>query len=113
MDVLGRIIGFIVVTFLVAFLYGFLCATVDCMRSSCEPVSSGRRAAENIYNLFGTVSEEARKNDAASDAHPADSTMRKIASPYAVTADVTAILTGKIEAGISAMLHPARGGDAK
>ncbi len=103
---LGRIIGIIVTTFIIAMLYGFFVTTMDFLGTGYDPVASGHRAAHNVYGLFGVVSEEIENNST----HPTsklETVMRKIAAPYAVTADLTAILTGKLEIGIASFFHAA------
>lgn len=110
MEIGGRILSFIVTTFLVALVYGSFCATEDFFNASGDPVGSGRRAAGNIYNLFGVVTEEASRADA--NAAPPDAgksggslIARKIAAPYAATADVAAIISGKAEHSLSSFFH--------
>jgi hypothetical protein len=104
--VAGRILGVIFTTFLIAALYGLFCTTADFMSTKYDPVASGRRAAGGVYGLFGVVSEEIEHNDP--NASPKTvSVAKRIASPYAVTADVTALLGGKLELAASSFFHGA------
>lgn len=97
----GRIGGVVFFTFMVAMAYGLFLTTRDFMftNPSFDPVASGHHAAANVYQLFGTVSGEIQRND-EHESPKATSIMHKIAIPYAVTADLTAILGGELEAGI-------------
>jgi hypothetical protein len=105
-NLLGRILGVIFTTFLVAALYGLFCTTVDFMNPKYDPVASGRRAAHSVYGLFGVVSEEIEHNDP--QASPRTVTIaERIATPYAVTADLAGLLGGKLELGLSSLFHGA------
>ena len=102
----SRIVGFIVMTFVIAAIYGLFLTTEDFMGPNYNPETSGHKAAENVYGLFGTVSEEIKKDDVNEPAR-AVSIAHKIAMPYAVTADLSALLGGKVEAGLSSFFHAA------
>lgn len=103
-NVAGRILGLIFTTFLLAALYGLFCTTADFMNPNYDPVASGRRAASAVYGLFGEVSTEIERND--SNASPKTiSIAHRIAEPYAVTADLAALLGGKLELGLSSLFH--------
>jgi len=102
----ARIIGFILSTFFIAILYGLCLTTLDFFGPHYDPVSSGHRAANTIYGLFGTAAEEIQRNEAEPNAH-STSVAYKIARPYAITADLSAIFGGKIEVGINSLLHTA------
>ncbi len=103
-NVAGRVLGIIFTTFLLAALYGLFCTTVDFMNANYDPVASGRRAAHSVYGLFGVVSEEIEHNDV--NASPKTvSVAERIAAPYAVTADISALLGGKLEIGASKVFH--------
>jgi hypothetical protein len=102
-----RIISFIITTFLIAALYGLFVTTMDFMRPNYDPVASGHRAAGNIYGLFGTVNDEVKRNDPNAPARNTTITY-KLAMPYAVTADLSAIFGGKIEVGVSSFFHAAQ-----
>jgi hypothetical protein len=102
-----RILGIIVMTFMVAVIYGLFLTTMDFMGSpTYNPVNSGHEAANNIYGLFGTMTTEVRRNEGDAEAHN-PTIAHKIAMPYAVTADLSAILGGKIEVGLSSLFHAA------
>lgn len=104
--VVGRVLGIIFTTFLFAALYGLFCTTADFMSDNYDPVVSGRRAASAVYGLFGEVSTEIERNDA--NASPKTvSIAHRIAQPYAVTADLAALLGGKLEIGASHLFHGA------
>ena len=103
---LGRIIGVIITTFMIAIVYGFYCGTMDFLTSRPDPVQSGHHAAGGVYGLFGVVSDEIKNNDARATSH-VSTVGRKIAMPYAVTADLSAILTGKLELAITSVFHVA------
>jgi hypothetical protein len=101
MGLLRSIISLIITTFMIAAIYGLFCTTVDLFsKSNYDPVMSGRRAAGSIYGLFGVVTEEVNRNDANEPPHFKESIAQKIAAPYAVTADVVALLGGKLERGV-------------
>ena len=110
--VLSRILGVIVTTFVIALFYGLLLTTEDLFRPHYNPVSSGHRAAENVYGLFGTVSEEIKRND-ASEPVRLTSIAHRIAMPYAITADLSAIFGGRIEAGVLDLFNRALGHKAR
>jgi len=97
MSILRSILGLIILSFCVAVIYGVGCATVDFLNDRKDPVQSGRHAAATIYGLFGVVTEEAKRNDAEAPQTPTSSAVQKIATPYAVTADISALLCGKLE----------------
>jgi len=103
-----RIVGLIVTTFMVAIIYGLFVATMDFMshRPDYSPVASGHRAADTIYGLFGTMNTEIKNNEGEAPSR-GSGVAYKIAMPYAVTADLSAILGGKIESGIAAFIHRA------
>lgn len=98
---IGSVIGFIVTTFLLAIIYGLYVTTVDFMGpSSYDPVASGRKAGAGVYSLFGVTAEEIEHQ--APQASPKTSSVaHRIAVPYAVTADLSALLGGKLEIGIA------------
>ncbi len=102
-----RIISFIIMTFVVAICYGFFLTTENFMRPNFDPVTSGHQAADNVYNLFGLINNEVKRNDSAAPAlQPHHATIAyKIARPYAVTADLSAILGGKLEVRLSLFAH--------
>ena len=104
MDGGARIIGLIVMTFMVAIFYGLFLTTMDFMAPNYNPITSGHRAADNIYGLFGTVATEIKNNDGSASDH-GTSVTHKIAMPYAVTADLSAILGGKLEVKVSSLFH--------
>ena len=96
--ILGRIVGTIIGTFVVAMLFGFVLTTIDFSEPDYSPETSGHRAANKVYGLFGTVSDEIKRNDRDEPAR-AQTILQKIAMPYALTADLSAILAGKLEVG--------------
>jgi len=105
-DVLARIIGLIITTFVIAIIYGLCLTTMDYFtKPNYTPVASGHHAADTIFGLFGTVSDEIKRNE---DDHPhATSVAYKIARPYAITADLAAVLGGKLEVNIGSLFHRA------
>ena len=104
---LARIIGVIVTTFLLAALYGFFVTTMDFLDSRAyDPVASGHYAAGKVYGLFGVVSEEI-DNNAPHNNGRLPSVARKIAAPYAIVADLTAIFAGKFEIFVLSFFHTA------
>lgn len=102
-----RVLGVIISTFVVAIVYGLFLTTMDFYHPNYSPVASGHRAAANIYGLFGTVSDEVKHNDAGEPAQ-VTSIARKIAMPYAIVADLSAIFGGKLEMGFASLVHNAR-----
>jgi len=74
------------------------------MGAGNSPEASGHRAADKVYGLFGTVSEEIKRNE-HDEPTRAETILQKIAMPYALTADLSAIFTGKIEAGAASLVH--------
>ena len=105
-NIAGRFLGVIFATFLLAVLYGLFCTTADFMDANYNPVASGRRAAHNVYGLFGVVSEEIEHNDVNASPRIV-SLAERIAGPYAAAADIAALLGGKLEIGASRLLHGA------
>jgi hypothetical protein len=103
---LGRIIGVIIATFMIAAFYGLFCTAMDFMGSNYQPVHSGHRAAAGVYGLFGVVSEEIQNNEPHETSN-LTSIARKIAAPYAVTADLSAILGGKLILACDSFFHAA------
>lgn len=103
-NIVGRLLGLVFTTFLIAALYGLFIATADFMNAGFDPVKSAHRADAGVYHLFGDVSEEIERNDV--NATPKTvSTAHRIAKPYAVTADVSALLGGKLELLASSAFH--------
>ena len=108
-DLIYRVIGVIFTTFFIAFLYGFVLTTMDFIEPNYNPVVTGHRAADNIYGLFGTVNHEVKQTAEKPETTHSVTVAHKIARPFAVTADLSAILGGKMEMGISSMIHTAEG----
>ncbi len=106
-----RIIGLIVTTFIIAMIYGIFVATVDFTgldaKIAYDPVISGHRAAKNVYALFGTANNEIKQNEGEAPQR-GNGIAHKVAMPYAVTADLSAIVGGKVEVGMSTLFHHAR-----
>jgi len=100
--VLNSIIGFIFTTFALATLYGIFCGTMNVIDGVNDPVAAGRHAASGVYSLFGDVSEEMQRNDIGNNT---ESVAHRIARPYAATADIMALLTGKLEVGAADLIH--------
>ncbi len=98
----SRILGIILMTFVIAALYGFAGTTMDFLKTGYDPVASGQRVSNNIYGLFGVVGQEVKRDEVKADESPRwnDGIAKKIASPYAVTADVAAVICGKLEVGL-------------
>lgn len=103
-SIVGRILGIIFTTFLIAALYGLFITTVDFMNAGFDPVKSAHRAASGVYSLFGDVSEEIERNDANASAKTV-SVAHRISTPYAITADISALLGGKLELLASSLFH--------
>jgi len=77
------------------------------MQPNFDPVASGHQAAADVYGLFGTVNNEVKQNDGTAPAlqsHHSTITY-KLARPYAITADLSALLGGKLEVSISSFVH--------
>ena len=102
--IISRLLGLVLATFLIAVIYGLFLTTVDFMKPGYNPVTSGHRAAQGVYGVFGTVDNEIRNNDEGESKHTT-SVLRKIAKPYAIAADLSAILGGKIELVVSSLFH--------
>jgi hypothetical protein len=96
-------------TFVVAICYGLFFTTMNFMGPNYDPVASGHQAAANVYGLFGLVSNEVKQNEGESaDAQPHHHSIAyKIARPYAITVDLSAILGGKAEISLSSFVHSA------
>lgn len=105
MSVVGRIVSFIIMTFFIAALYGVGCAAMDYLGDQPDSVVTGRYAAAHVYGLFGSVSEEASINNADKKQPSSPSLARKIAAPYAVTADISGLLSSKLINGMSSVFH--------
>ncbi len=108
-DLIYRVASVIFATFLIAFLYGFVLTTMDFIEPNYNPVATGHRAADNIYSLFGTVNHEVKQTADKPETVHSVTVAHKIARPYAVTADLSAILGGKMEIGLSSMIRTAQG----
>lgn len=103
-SILGRIVGTIIATFVIAMLFGFVLTTADFTKPDYKPETSGHRAADKVYGLFGTVSSEIKRND-HSEPTWAETIFQKIAMPYALTSDLSAIFAGKLELGAASIFH--------
>ena len=95
-------------TFFVAIIYGLGCATVDQLKNEKDPVATGHTAATHVYALFGVVVEEATANNADQSHATPPSIVRRIAAPYAVTADVSGLLGSKLINGMMSFFHTVR-----
>jgi len=100
-----RIIGIIVMTFMIAIFYGLFLTTENFLQPDFNPVATGHQAANNIYGLFGTISNEIKQNEPRGGHDMA--VAHKLAMPYAVTADLSAILGGKLEVSLASLFHQA------
>lgn len=107
-DLFGRLVsrvaGIIMTTFLIASLYGLALTTSDFVRSGYNPETSGHRAADHVYGIFNTVSNEIQRGETEKPVEVV-AALHKVAVPYAVTADLSAIFAGKLEVGVSSFLH--------
>jgi hypothetical protein len=90
---------------MIAVIYGLFLTTMDFLGPNYDPVASGHKAASNVYGLFGTADAEIKRNEAESP--HATPVAYKLARPYAITADLSAIFGGKIEVGLASLLHSA------
>lgn len=103
-NIVGRIIGVIVTTFVIAIVYGLFLTTRDFIRPGYDPEVSGHHAADNVYGLFGAVSDEVKRNENEQPTTAYMSVAHKIAMPYALTADLSALLGGKLEVFIGSFI---------
>jgi len=102
MGIVRSIIGFIITTFLLAALYGFGCTAMAFIRGEHDPEATGHYAAAHVYGLVGAVDNEVKSNEARG---PSPSLAHQIAAPYALTADVAALLSGKLVNAIASIFR--------
>jgi hypothetical protein len=107
-DLLGRLVsriaGVIITTFIIASMYGLALTTTDFVRSGYNPEASGHKAADHVYGIFNTVSNEIQRNETEKPVQVVTA-LHRVAVPYAVTADLSAIFAGKLEIGVSSFFH--------